>query len=81
MSRIKVDAKQIKRAPLNITIDAEISNAFKPHCKSQGLPANLLVESFMEQFVSGEFVLKIGKVNRIIVDIDEETEQHEYRIY
>lgn len=74
LSRIKVDAKQIKRAPLNIAINAEISNAFKSHCKSLGLPTNLLVESFMEQFVSGEFVLKIGKSNRIIVDIDKETE-------
>lgn len=35
---------------------------------------NLLVESFMEQFVSGEFVLKIGKANKIAVDIDDETE-------
>ena len=74
MSRIKVDVKQIKRAPLNIAIDTEVSNAFKSHCKSLGLPTNLLVESFMEQFVSGEFVLKIGKANRIIVDTNEETE-------
>lgn len=74
MPRIKFDAKQIKRAQLNIAIDAEVSNAFKSHCTSQGLPTNLLVESFMEQFVSGEFVLKIGKANRIIVDINEETE-------
>lgn len=74
MSRIKVDAKQIKRAPLNIAINAEISNAFKSHCKSLGLPTNLLVESFIKQFVSEEFILKIGRANRIIVDIDEETE-------
>lgn len=74
MSRIKVDAKQIKRAPLNTTINAEVLNAFKSHCKSLGLPMNLLVESFMEQFVSGEFVLKIGKANKIAVDIDDETE-------
>ena len=66
MSRIKVDAKQIKRAPLNIAINAEVSNAFKSHCKSLGLPTNLLIESFMKQFVSEEFILKISKVNRII---------------
>lgn len=35
---------------------------------------NLLVESFMEQFANGEFVLKIGKANEIAVGIDDETE-------
>lgn len=34
----------------------------------------MLIESFMEQFVGGEFVLKIGKANKIAVGIDDETE-------
>lgn len=74
MSRIKVDAKQMKRAPLNTTINEDVLSAFKSQCKSLGLPMNMLLESFMQQFVSGEFILKIGKANKITVDIDEETE-------
>lgn len=35
---------------------------------------NLLVESFMGQFVSGKFVLKIGKASKITIGIDDETE-------
>lgn len=35
---------------------------------------NLLIESFMEQLAIGKFVLKIGKANKIAVDIDDETE-------
>ena len=30
---------------------------------------NLLLESFMQQFVDGEFVLKIGKANKLNVDL------------
>jgi len=74
LSRIKVDAKQIKRALLNATINEKVLNAFKSHCKNLGLLINLLVEFSMEQFVSGKFVLKIGKANKIAVGIDDETE-------
>ena len=74
MSRIKVDTKQMKRAPLNTTINEGVLSAFKSQCKSLGLPMNMLLESFMQQFVSGEFILKIGKANKITVDIDEEME-------
>lgn len=35
---------------------------------------DLFIEFFMEQFAIGKFVLKIGKANKIAVDIDDETE-------
>lgn len=72
MSRIKAKAQPAKRGTLNTTINDEILREFKAHCKEMGLPMNLLLESFMSQFVDGEFVLKFGKANRILVDIEEE---------
>lgn len=74
LPRIKIDAKQIKRTLLNSIINEEVLNAFNSHCKSLELPMNLLVEFSMEQFVSGKFVLKINKANKIAVGIDDETE-------
>lgn len=75
MSRIKINADQIKRAPLNTTINEQVLNDFKMQCKSLGLPMNMLVESFMRQFNEGEFILKVGKANKIIVDIDDSENQ------
>lgn len=69
MTRIKTDAVKNKRAMLNTTINNEVLNEFKAHCKELGLPMNLLLESFMQQFVDGEFVLKIGKANKLNVDL------------
>lgn len=79
MSRIKTKAVQNKRAMLNTTINEETLVDFKAYCKELGLPMNILLESFMQQFNDGEFVLKIGKNNKIEVDIedknDNDTEQ------
>lgn len=69
MARIKSDAKQKPRAMLNTTIDTEVLDEFKAYCKELGLPMNLLVESFMRQFTEGSFVLKIGKNNKLNVDL------------
>lgn len=76
MSRIKTDANQSKRSMLNTTINDEVLNDFKAYCKELGFPMNMILESFMQQFVEGEFVLKIGKANKLNVDlIDEEKGQ------
>lgn len=71
LSRIKVKAKPVKRGTLNTTINEDVLNNFKAHCKKLGLPMNMLLESFMNQFTSGEFVLKVGKANKITVDVAE----------
>ena len=60
MSRIKVKAQPAKRGTLNTTINDDVLKEFKSHCKEMGLPMNLLLESFMSQFIDGEFVLKFG---------------------
>lgn len=56
---IKTDAKLKDRSVLNTTIRTDILKAFKEYCKGNGYPLNLILDSFMEQFVNGEFVLKL----------------------
>ena len=73
MSSLKVDAKTNanNRAMLNTTIDPEVLEAFKAYCKELGYPMNMIIESFMRQFVTGEFILKIGRANRLEVDLQD----------
>ena len=72
MSAIKTDKNDAsKRSMLNTTIDKDTLNAFKEYCKECGYKMNMILESFMKQFVAGEFTLKIGKANRLNVDMNE----------
>lgn len=75
MARIKTEVSPKPRAMLNTTINSEILDEFKAYCKELGYPMNMLLESFMQQFVDGEFVLKIGKANKIKVDLVEDEEK------
>lgn len=72
MSRIKADVTQNKRAMLNTTINEGVLKEFKAYCKELGFPMNMILESFMAQFTGGEFVLKIGKANKLNVDIEDD---------
>lgn len=73
MSSLKTnkETNKGKRSTLNTTIDDEVLDAFKVYCKELGFPMNMILESFMSQFVNGEFSLKIVKGNKISVDIEE----------
>ena len=71
MSRIKSDAEQKSRTMLNTTIKTDVLREFKDYCKELGYPMNLILDCFMEQFKNGEFNLRIGKNNKLEVDIDE----------
>ena len=71
MVRIKSDAKQQPRTMMNTTIKTEVLKDFKDYCKEIGYPMNLILDCFMEQFTKGEFSLKIGKNNKLEVDIEE----------
>lgn len=75
MARVKTDASPKPRAMLNTTINTEILDSFKAHCKELGYPMNMLLESFMQQFVNGEFVLKIGKANKLNVDLSDDNKE------
>lgn len=60
-----------KRVPFNTTINPDIQKDFKEYCNEIGMPLNVVLEAFMKQFSSGEFVLKFGKANSLSVDIEE----------
>ena len=61
-----------ERGVFNTTIDIEILDNFKNYCKQIGMPMNMIVETFMDQFVNGDFILKIAKGNKVKVDIEED---------
>lgn len=71
MARVKTDATPKPRAMLNTTIDQEVLDEFKAYCKELGLPMNILIQAFMKQMASGQFILKFGKNNNIEVDLEE----------
>ena len=72
MSSMKTNGEmnKSKRAMLNTTINEDTLNKFKVHCKELGCPMNTVIQCFMEGFIKGNFVLKIGKGN-VEIDIDE----------
>lgn len=71
MSSLKTDAKQKKRGMLNTTIEMDTFNNFKVACKQTGIPMNMILETFMRQFVEGEFQLKFTKSNNLEFDLTE----------
>lgn len=71
MSRLKADAKTVKRATLNTTIREDLLIEFKNKAKELNLNMNFLLELFMEGVIDDRFVLTIGKNNKIDVDIKE----------
>lgn len=68
---VRMAKEKQERGILNTTIDKEILDDFKNCCKKLGLPMNLLVQSFMQQFVEGDFSLKLGKNNKMNIDFEE----------
>lgn len=60
-----------KRLPFNTTINPDIQKEFKEYCSEIGMPLNVVLEAFMRQFSSGEFVLKFGKNNSLGIDIED----------
>lgn len=75
MARVKSDAVPQERAMLNTTIDKEVLDGFKAYCKELGLPMNILIQAFMQQFIDGEFQLKIGKANKLNVDFVDDNKE------
>lgn len=75
MSSIKAKAEPKQRAMLNTTINAEIMENFKNYCKEIGMPMNMILEVFMAQFANNEFVLKMGKRNRLNIDVAEDEDK------
>ena len=61
-----------KRSPFNTTINVDIQKQFREYCDEIGMPLNIVLESFMKQFSNGEFELKFGKANSLLMDLKEE---------
>lgn len=60
-----------ERGILNTTIDKEILEKFRSYCKAIGCPMNMILEAFMVQFADGQFSLRLGKNNKMNVDIED----------
>lgn len=61
-----------KRSPFNTTINVEVAKQFRGYCDEIGMPLNIVLESFMKQFSNGEFELKFGKANSLLMDLKED---------
>lgn len=71
MSRIKANGKVAERSALNTTITTETLMAFKNKTKTLGINMNVILECMMKAFLSDEITLKVGKNNKIEIDMDE----------
>ena len=54
---IKVEAKKLPTKALNMQINKEIFYEFKVKCKERGLPLNIVIEVFMNQYADGKYHL------------------------
>lgn len=54
---IKRDVERVETTALNTKVNKEVFDAFKDCCKEQGYPLNVMLETFMRQYASGNFHL------------------------
>lgn len=54
---IKVDVEKLPTKALNTQINKEIFYDFKVKCKQNGLPLNIVIETFMNQYANGRYDL------------------------
>ncbi len=54
---IKVEAKKLPTKALNMQINKEIFYDFKVKCKEKGLPLNVVIEVFMNQYANRRYDL------------------------
>lgn len=54
---IKVEAKKLPTKALNIQINKDIFYDFKVKCKERGLPLNIVIEVFMNQYANRKYHL------------------------
>ena len=69
---IKRDVKRVDVKPLNTKVNKEVFDAFKDRCKEQGYPLNVMLETFMQQYANGNFILKDEDVMKFKNDGKEE---------
>lgn len=52
---IKVEAKKLPTKALNMQINKQVFYEFKVKCKERGLPLNVVIEVFMNQYANGKY--------------------------
>ena len=55
---IKVEAKKLPTKALNMQINKDIFYDFKVKCKERGLPLNIVIEVFMNQYANKKYHLE-----------------------
>lgn len=69
---IKRDVERVEVKALNTKVNKEAFDAFKDCCKKQGYPLNIMLETFMRQYASGNFYLEDKDVMKFKNDGKEE---------
>lgn len=59
---IKIDVERMETAALNTKINKEVFDNFKTYCKQLGYPMNVLLETFMQQYVNERFHIESDDV-------------------
>lgn len=59
---IKVEAKKLPTQALNTQINKEVFYNFKVKCKERGLPLNIVIEVFMNQYANRKYVLNYENI-------------------
>lgn len=54
---IKVSVKKLPTQALNMQVNKSIFHDFKVKCKEKGLPLNVVIEVFMNQYANGKYHL------------------------
>lgn len=54
---IRSKTKRAETTALNTKVNKQLLDEFKSYCKELGCPMNVLIETFMKQYLTGEFCL------------------------
>ena len=61
---IKVEAKKLPTKALNMQINKSIFYDFKVKCKEKGLPLNVVIEVFMNQYANRRYYLDDDSISK-----------------
>ena len=61
---IKRDVKRVETAALNTKINREVFNSFKDYCKEQGYAMNIILETFMRQYINKKFKINTEDIKK-----------------
>lgn len=59
---IKINANRVETTALNTKVNKKVFDEFKICCKKQGYPMNVVLESFMQQYRFGNFIIENKRI-------------------